>query len=121
MRCTAVNRTVIPATQRFFSLAPPPSCQGVAGMAAADVHADDAGNCPAFQIQSMTCFNALADDDNDTSDNRRPRTPFRSNDDKTSPGIRSCTRVRGWFAYSSAAGGIRWLWLTSAQGAAIGR
>jgi len=48
-------------------------------MAAADVHADDAGNCPAFQIQSMTCFNALADDDNDTSDNRRPRTPFRSN------------------------------------------
>ena len=32
-------------------------------MAAADVHADDAGNCPAFQIQSMSCFNALADDD----------------------------------------------------------
>ena len=39
-------------------------------MAAADAHADDGGACAVFQIQSMTCFNALADDDNDSSDNR---------------------------------------------------
>src|SRR3989442_14907595 len=46
VRCTAVNRTVIPATSGVSPpLAPPPSWQGVAGMAAADVHADDAGNC----------------------------------------------------------------------------
>ena len=54
------------------------SCVDVAGalnqsytiMAAADAHADDAGACGPFQIQSMTCFTALADDDNDSSDNR---------------------------------------------------
>ena len=39
-------------------------------MAAADAHADDPGACPVLQIQSMTCYNALADDDNDPSDNR---------------------------------------------------
>ena len=39
-------------------------------MAAADVHADDGGACGPFQIQSMTCYNAMADDDNDPSDNR---------------------------------------------------
>src|SRR5439155_18552800 len=38
--------------------------------AAADAHADDASACVVFQIQTMTCFNALADDDNDSSDNR---------------------------------------------------
>jgi len=54
------------------------ACADVAGatgqsytiMAAADAHADDGGACGPFQIQSMTCFNALADDDNDSSDNR---------------------------------------------------
>jgi len=46
-------------------------------MAAADAHADDAGASPVFQIQSMTCFNALADDDNDASDNRATANSFR--------------------------------------------
>ena len=45
-------------------------------MAAADVHADDAGTCPVFQIQGMTCFNALDDDDNDSSDNRAATSAF---------------------------------------------
>jgi len=45
-------------------------------MAAADAHADDAGACPVFQIQSMACFNALADDDNDSSDNRVTTTGY---------------------------------------------
>jgi len=45
-------------------------------VAAADAHADDAAACPVFQIQSMTCFNALADDDNDSSDNRLTTNAF---------------------------------------------
>ena len=48
-------------------------------MAAADVHADDAGNCPVFQIQSMTRFNALTDDDNDSNDNGATTNAFRVN------------------------------------------
>ena len=46
-------------------------------MAAADAHAGDPGTCPVFQIYSMTCFNALADDDNDSSDNRATTNGFR--------------------------------------------
>ena len=45
-------------------------------MAAADAHADDVGACPVFQIQGMTCFNALADDDNDPGDNRATPNGF---------------------------------------------
>jgi hypothetical protein len=37
---------------------------------AVDVHADDAGACGVSQINSVACFNALADDDDDDSDNR---------------------------------------------------
>ena len=65
------NQTSVTATLSF-------SCADVAGalnqsytiMAAADAHADDAGACAVFQIQSQTCFDALANDDNDSSDNR---------------------------------------------------
>ena len=64
-------QTTVKATLRF-------SCADVAGatgqsytiMAAADAHADDAGACAVFQTQEMACYNALADDDNDPSDNR---------------------------------------------------
>jgi len=71
------NQTTVSATLSF-------SCVDVAGalnqsytiMAAADAHADDSGPCAVFQIQSMTCFNALADDDNDASDNRATSTGF---------------------------------------------
>ena len=67
----AGQQTTVSATLSF-------SCADVAGatgqsytiMAAADAHADDGGACGPFQIQSMTCYNALADDDNDASDNR---------------------------------------------------
>jgi hypothetical protein len=41
------------------------------------VHADDAGACAPFQLQSMTCFNALADDDDDDTDNRVMTNAFR--------------------------------------------
>jgi hypothetical protein len=37
---------------------------------AVDVHADDAGACGPSQINSTACFNALADDDDDDTDNR---------------------------------------------------
>jgi len=46
-------------------------------MAAADAHGDDSAACGPFQIQGMTCFNALADDDNDPNDNRLTTTGFR--------------------------------------------
>ena len=46
-------------------------------MAAADAHADDAGACGPFQIQTMTCFNALADDDNVANNNRATANLFR--------------------------------------------
>jgi hypothetical protein len=38
--------------------------------AAIDVHADDGGACGPSQIATVTCFNALADDDDDDTDNR---------------------------------------------------
>ena len=72
------NQTTVSTTLTF-------DCADVAGaldrtytiMAAADAHADDTGACPVFQLQSMTCFNALADDDNDASDNRVSTSAFR--------------------------------------------
>ena len=71
-------QTTVSATLSF-------SCANVAGalnqsytiISAADAHADDGGACGPFQIQSMTCFNALADDDNDASDNRASTSAFR--------------------------------------------
>ena len=82
--CTPIGRiintvvTLAPAEQTTVIVNPTFSCVDVAGamgqtysiMAAIDVHADDAGACGPFQIQSVTCFNALADDDDDDSDNR---------------------------------------------------
>ena len=71
------NQTSVTATLSF-------NCADVDGalgqtytiMAGADAHADDAGACGPFQIQSMTCFSALADDDNDPSDNRATTSGF---------------------------------------------
>ena len=40
---------------------------------AVDAHADDGGACGPGSIQSIACFNALASDDNDSSDNRVTR------------------------------------------------
>lgn len=42
-------------------------------IAAVDVNADDAAACSAGNIQSLACFNALADDDTDPTDNRATR------------------------------------------------
>jgi len=41
--------------------------------AGADHGADDLSPCGMGMLQSMACFNALADDDEDTSDNRMSR------------------------------------------------
>jgi hypothetical protein len=46
-------------------------------MAVANSHADDAGAFPVFQVQSMACFDALADDDQDPADNRAITNAFR--------------------------------------------
>jgi hypothetical protein len=40
-------------------------------IAVIDVHADDLAACPPSTLMSVSCFNALADDDTDDSDNRR--------------------------------------------------
>jgi hypothetical protein len=88
--CTPIGRvidtvvTLDPGVQTSITATLSFSCADVAGalnqsytiMAAADAHADDSGPCAVFQIQSMTCFNALADDDNDSSDNRVTSTGF---------------------------------------------
>ena len=65
------NQTTVSATLSF-------SCADVAGatglsytiIAVADAHADDGGPCAPGQLMTVTCFSALADDDNDPSDNR---------------------------------------------------
>ncbi|MBI1885505.1 MAG: hypothetical protein HYS09_04215 [Chloroflexi bacterium] len=43
-------------------------------VAVADVHNDDLASCPPGSLQGLACFNALADDDTDDSDNRKTRT-----------------------------------------------
>ena len=71
-------QTGVSTTQTF-------DCADVAGalgqtytvVAVVDVHADDGGACGPFQLQSMTCFNALADDDDDDADNRVTTNAFR--------------------------------------------
>jgi hypothetical protein len=42
-------------------------------IAAVDVNADDAAFCSAGNIQSLACYNALADDDTNPTDNRATR------------------------------------------------
>jgi len=89
--CTPVGRvinsvvTLGPGAATTVSLNLAFDCSNRAGalnesytiMAAADPHADDGGACPVFQIQSMTCYMALADDDNDPGDNRATTNSFR--------------------------------------------
>jgi len=89
--CTPAGRvidtvvTLAPGEQTTVQASPSFGCTDVANalnqsyiiMAAADAHADDASACGPFQLQSMTCFNALADDDNDASDNRATTNAFR--------------------------------------------
>jgi len=77
--------TLAPGEQKIVNISQTFSCADVQGalgqtytiMAAADAHGDDAGDCGQFQIQSITCSNALADDDNDSSDNKVTTTGFR--------------------------------------------
>jgi hypothetical protein len=72
------NQTIVSANLTL-------NCADVAGaldqtytiMAVADAHADDAGACGPGQLQSMTCFNALAADDNDAANNRATTNGFR--------------------------------------------
>ena len=72
------EQTVVETTQTF-------NCADVSGalgqtytlMGVVDAHADDGGACGPFQIQTMACFNALADDDDDDADNRVTTNAFR--------------------------------------------
>ena len=89
--CTPIGRiinttvTLAPGQQTVVSANRAFNCANVAGAlnqtytinAAVDVHADDGGACPVFQIQSMACFNALASDDDDDADNRAAANGFR--------------------------------------------
>jgi len=88
--CTPIGRiidtvvTLAPDEQTVVQASPTFDCADVPGAldqtytikAAVDVHADDGGACGPFQIQSMACFNALADDDNDDADNRLTTSAF---------------------------------------------
>jgi hypothetical protein len=82
--CTPVGRiidtvvTLAPDEQTVISSEQTFNCTDVPGALnktytikmAVDVHADDVGACGVSQINSVVCFNALADDDDDDSDNR---------------------------------------------------
>ncbi len=82
--CTPAGRiidtvvTLAPTQQQIIAVFPTFNCTDVAGamgltwtvIAVIDVHADDGGPCGPGQLLSMTCFNALADDDDDDGDNR---------------------------------------------------
>jgi hypothetical protein len=76
--------TLAPGQQTAVTASLSFSCTNVADalnqtytiMAAADAHADDSGPCGPFQIQSGTCFGALADD-NDSTDNRVTTTGYK--------------------------------------------
>jgi hypothetical protein len=48
--------------------------QSYSWTAVADHAADDLASCPPGSLQGLTCFNALADDDEDSADNRKART-----------------------------------------------
>jgi hypothetical protein len=48
--------------------------QSYSWTAVADHGADDLASCPPGSLQGLTCFNALADDDEDPADNRKART-----------------------------------------------
>jgi hypothetical protein len=68
----APDEQAVISTEQTFNCA---DVQGVLNQSytikmAVDVHADDAGACGPSQINSVACFNALADDDDDDTDNR---------------------------------------------------
>jgi hypothetical protein len=71
----AGNKTTIPVPVSY-------SCSDVAAAnglsynwtAVADHGADDLASCGPGSLQGLTCFNALADDDEDPADNRKSRT-----------------------------------------------
>jgi hypothetical protein len=89
--CTPVGRvidqviTLDPGEQQTISVDVLINCTDLDGargqtftlVGAVDVHADDAGACGPFQIQSMACGNALADDDDDDTDNRVTTNAFK--------------------------------------------
>jgi hypothetical protein len=89
--CTPAGRvidtvvTLAPDEQTVLKASPTFSCGNVAAAqgqtytisAAVDVHSDDAAACAASQLQSMDCYNALADDDTQDADNRLNTNAFR--------------------------------------------
>jgi WD40-like Beta Propeller Repeat len=71
----AGNKTTIPIPVSY-SCADPSAADGQSytWTAVADHGADDLASCPPGSLQSLACFNALADDDEDAADNRKSRT-----------------------------------------------
>ena len=72
---TGANKQLVVHSSNAFACA---DSAGAAGqtwtvVAVADVHADDGGACGPGQLMSMTCFNALADDDDDDTNTRLSR------------------------------------------------
>jgi hypothetical protein len=71
------EQTVVSASQTFDCIDLEPALgQTYTVVAAADAHADDERACRPFEIQTTTCFLALNDDDNDSSDNRLTASGF---------------------------------------------
>jgi hypothetical protein len=71
----AGNKTTIPVPVSYSCL-DPSAADGMSytWIAVADHGADDLSSCGTGTLQSLACFNALADDDEDPSDNRVSRT-----------------------------------------------
>jgi len=67
-------KTTIPVPVSY-SCADPAAANGLSyiWIAVADHGADDLASCGPGTLQSLTCFNALADDDQDPTDNRVSR------------------------------------------------
>ena len=74
----APGQQVVIQSSQTFNCANVPGALGQSYTiyAAMDVHADDGGACSPFQLQSMTCFTALANDDDDDTDNRATASGF---------------------------------------------
>ena len=71
----AGNKTTIPVPVSY-SCSDPSAANGQSytWTAVADHGADDLASCGPGSLQSLGCFNALADDDADPADNRKSRT-----------------------------------------------
>ena len=70
------KKTTVSSANVSFACADAAGARGKAFtvVAVADAHADDAADCGPGQLQSMPCYNALAGDDSNPSNNRMTRS-----------------------------------------------